>query len=87
MTLEEATKLVDELAMTLIPAKYRWRQATGTLRVQGGWVRLGDGGIRAAVVETVPYWLPNGEPINVHIRVLVGNDWYFLDTEEKETNE
>lgn len=43
MTLEEANKLLDELAMTLIPTKYRWRGASGTLKVQGGWVRLGDG--------------------------------------------
>lgn len=88
MTLEEANKLVSDIALGLIPVEHRWQGTGGTLKVRGGWVRLGEAGIRAAVVDTLSYWLPGmAEPINVNVRVLVGNDWYYLDTEEKETNE
>ena len=89
MTLEEANKLVSDIAMGLIPVEHRWQGTGGTLKVRGGWVRLGDSGIRSALVDTTFLnWLPGVEtPDKVDVRVLVGNDWYYLDTEEKETNE
>lgn len=88
MTLEEANKLVSDLAMGLIPSEHRWQGTGGTLKVRGGWVRLGEAGIRSALVETLINWLPGGMPSEVGgIRVLVGNDWYYLDTKETEPNE
>ena len=86
MTREEAEELAEVLSKGVIPAEHRYRGTSNTLKVQEGWVRLGDTGIRAALVEcTFMNWLPGAEPPDrVDVRVLVGNDWYYLDTEEKE---
>lgn len=84
MTLEEANKLVSDIALGLIPLEHRWQGTGGTLKVQGGWARLGDAGIRAARSMQV---LRDGRDLTWVVEVKVDDTWYWLDTEEKETNE
>ena len=79
MTLDEAKQVCQDLSYGIVPHKYRY--SSGTLRVEGGWVHLGDYGVRAAVVDELRNWMP-GVECPVSVRVLVDGNWYYLEDNE-----
>lgn len=85
MTLDEAKELCNILARGEVPRKYHYNGSSRILRVDGGWVHLGEAGIRAAVVEkSIDNYIMGTGRDEAFVRVLVGDNWYYLSTEDKE---
>lgn len=86
MTRDEAVALVQDLhRLHCVPPKYKYGDSN-TLAVHGGWVRLGEEGIRSAYVSREPKKRQRGGPLDwdYFVTVYVDGMWYDVGRQEEE---